>query len=147
MLDIRIKSFEELNIHELYELLRLRSEIFVVEQNCVYQDLDRKDQIAYHVLGYHKNKLAAYTRIFDKGQYLDNASIGRVVVDQSARSLGLGKKIMDASIDAIKKLYNEEVISISAQSYLHKFYSDLGFVAVGEEYLEDNIPHKKMIKS
>ncbi|WP_228853092.1 GNAT family N-acetyltransferase [Aegicerativicinus sediminis] len=146
MLDIRIKAFEELNIHELYEILRLRSEIFVVEQNCVYQDLDRKDQIAYHVLGYYKNKLAAYTRIFDKGQYLDHASIGRVVVDQAARSLGLGKKIMVASIDAVKKLYNEDIIIISAQSYLNKFYSDLGFVKIGDEYLEDGIPHTKMIR-
>ena len=146
MLDIRIKPFEELNIHELYELLRLRSEIFVVEQNCVYQDLDRKDQIAFHVLGYYKSKLVAYTRIFDKGHYLDNASIGRVVVDQSARSLGFGKKIMQASIDAVKKRFDQDVITISAQTYLNKFYSDLGFEAVGEGYLEDGIPHTKMIK-
>lgn len=146
MLDIRIKAFEELTIHELYELLRLRSEIFVVEQNCVYQDLDRKDQIAYHVLGYYKNKLAAYTRIFDRGQYLDQASIGRVVVDPSVRSLGLGKKVMEASIDAVKKLYDQEKIVISAQSHLDKFYSELGFRRIGEEYLEDGIPHTKMIK-
>ncbi|WP_455170123.1 GNAT family N-acetyltransferase, partial [Aegicerativicinus sediminis] len=104
------------------------------------------DQIAYHVLGYYKNKLAAYTRIFDKGQYLDHASIGRVVVDQAARSLGLGKKIMVASIDAVKKLYNQDIIIISAQSYLNKFYSDLGFVKIGDEYLEDGIPHTKMIR-
>lgn len=138
------KSFQELNITELYEILQLRSEVFVVEQDCVYQDLDFKDQKALHIIGYKNNKIVAYTRIFKPGDYFNNSSIGRVVVAASERQYGYGHHVMKASIKAIKKNYNVDLITISAQKYLKKFYESHQFIQVGEEYLEDGIPHIKM---
>ena len=147
MLDIRTKTFKELTTKELYDLLQLRSEVFVVEQDCVYQDVDGQDQKALHVLGYKNEKLAAYTRIFEPGYYFENASIGRVVVSEEERQYKYGYDIMKASIEAIKNHYNETKIKISAQTYLKRFYNNLGFFEVGEEYLEDGIPHISMIKN
>ncbi len=146
MLNIKTKSFKELRTQELYKLLQLRSEVFVVEQDCVYQDIDGKDQKALHILGFENETLVAYTRIFKSGDYFENASIGRVVVAETKRDKQYGKLIMEASIKAIKDNFSRNKITISAQVYLKKFYSDLGFKADGEEYLEDNIPHIKMIK-
>jgi ElaA protein len=146
MLEIQIKSFSELSTQELYDLLQLRSEVFVVEQNCVYQDIDKKDQKALHVLGIKNNQLIAYTRLFKPGDYFDYASIGRVVVAKSQRQYQYGYDIMKASIEAIKKHFKENVIKISAQAYLKGFYNNLGFNEIGEEYLEDDIPHIAMIK-
>lgn len=137
------KSFNELTLQELYAVLKLRAAVFVVEQDCVYQDVDGKDPKATHVLGYEANELAAYTRIFKPGDYFEQASIGRVVVDPSHRRKDFGKEIMVASI-AFAKANNFPVIKISAQCYLDKFYSDLGFTATGETYLEDGIPHQAM---
>jgi ElaA protein len=136
-------QFNELKNQDLYSILRLRSEFFVIEQNCIYQDIDNKDQIALHVIGEVENKIVAYTRIFKSGDYFKNASIGRVIVKKSYRNKNYGKKIMDLSIKRIIKL-KENTIELSAQKYLIKFYSDLGFCREGEEYLEDNIPHVKM---
>ncbi|WP_412559580.1 GNAT family N-acetyltransferase [Winogradskyella sp. MIT101101] len=147
MLEIKTKTFQELNTKELYDLLQLRSEVFVVEQDCVYQDIDGKDQKALHVLGYRDRKLVAYTRIFKPGDYFDEASIGRVVVKENARQCKYGYDIMTASIQAIKDYYDESKIRISAQIYLKRFYNNLNFKEVGEEYLEDGIPHINMIKS
>ena len=147
MLHIKTKSFKELTTQELYDLLQLRSEVFVVEQDCVYQDVDGKDQKALHVLGYKEEKLIAYTRIFKPGLYFKEASIGRVVVFENERQFNYGYSIMEASIEAIKDYYNETTIKISAQTYLKKFYNNLGFKIVGEEYLEDDIPHIAMIKN
>ncbi|WP_179318702.1 GNAT family N-acetyltransferase [Winogradskyella helgolandensis] len=147
MLDIIIKNFNELTTQELYNLLQLRSEVFVVEQDCVYQDIDGKDQKAHHILGYKDDKLVAYTRIFKPGYYFDESSIGRVVVQQNTRKFKYGYAIMKASIEAIKSHYNERIIRISAQTYLKQFYNNLEFYEVGEEYLEDGIPHINMIKS
>ena len=147
MLEIKTKTFQELNTKELYDLLQLRSEVFVVEQDCVYQDIDGKDQKALHVLGYRDRKLVAYTRIFKPGDYFDEASIGRVVVKENARQYKYGYDIMTASIQAIKDYYDESEIRISAQIYLKRFYNNLNFKEVGEEYLEDGIPHINMIKS
>tara|TARA_R110002051_G_scaffold199848_1_gene266800 strand:+ start:189772 stop:190215 length:444 start_codon:yes stop_codon:yes gene_type:complete len=141
-----IKTFNELSTEELYALLRLRSEVFVVEQNCVYQDIDGKDHKALHILGYNDNQLVAYTRIFKSGDYFENASIGRVVVAQQQRQHKFGYAIMEASINAIKLHYNETKIKISAQTYLKRFYNTLGFKEIGEEYLEDDIPHIAMVK-
>ncbi len=141
-----IKSFDELNLNQLYELLQLRSEIFVVEQDCIYQDIDDKDQKALHVLGIKNNKIVAYTRIFKPGDYFENASIGRVAVKKEERKYGFGKKIMLTSIKAIKEKLHTDKVELSAQVYLKKFYNDLGFLIIGEEYLEDGIPHIKMIK-
>lgn len=147
MLNIVIKSFNELSVEELYNILQLRSEIFVVEQNCVYQDMDDKDQKALHVLGKKNNKIIAYTRIFKSGDYFDVSSIGRVIVAKSERQYGYGYDIMNASINAIKQNFKESKIKLSAQCYLKKFYNNLGFIEVGEEYLEDDIPHICMIKN
>ena len=147
MLETKVKPFQELLTIELYELLQLRSEVFVVEQDCVYQDIDGKDQNALHVLGYKADKLIAYARIFKPGDYFNEASIGRVIVKENERQYKYGYDIMRASIEAIKAYYNEDLIRISAQTYLKTFYSKMGFKAVGEMYLEDGIPHINMIKS
>ena len=147
MLHIITKKFNELTTQELYNLLQLRSEVFVVEQDCVYQDIDGKDQKAHHILGYKDDKLVAYTRIFKPGYYFEESSIGRVVVQQKERKFKYGYYIMKASIEAIKTQYNERIIRISAQTYLKQFYNNLEFYEVGEEYLEDGIPHINMIKS
>ena len=147
MIDISIKFFSELGIQQLYDLLQLRSEVFVVEQDCVYQDIDGKDQKALHIVGYKDEKLVAYTRIFKPGDYFEEASIGRVLVKENQRQYGFGYDIMNASIEAIKKHFETSEIRISAQTYLKRFYNNLGFREVGEEYLEDGIPHINMLKS
>ncbi|WP_370176607.1 GNAT family N-acetyltransferase [Leeuwenhoekiella palythoae] len=143
---IEIKAFNELTLDSLYEVLQLRAEVFVVEQTCPYQDVDGKDQKAMHILGYHKEQLVAYTRVFKPGYYFDNASIGRVVVKENARQYGFGKDIMKASIAFIEDTLDLSTIELSAQTYLKKFYNDLGFKEIGEGYLEDDIPHIRMIK-
>ncbi len=146
MLEIKIKTFQELSAQELYELLQLRSEVFVVEQDCVYQDIDGKDDKALHILGFKAKKIVAYTRVFKPGDYFKHASIGRVVVAKPERAFKYGYTIMNASIQAIKEHYNETIIHLSAQCYLKRFYNNLGFYEVGEEYLEDGIPHVGMLK-
>ncbi len=125
--------------------MRLRSEVFVVEQNCVYQDIDGKDEKALHVLGINNDQIVAYTRVFRSGDYFEEASIGRVVVEKSQREYGWGKEIMSASMAYIFENLKETVIELSAQSYLTKFYNDLDFQIKGKEYLEDGIPHVKMV--
>lgn len=146
MLEIQIKTFDELQTKELYDLLQLRSEVFVVEQDCVYQDIDGKDQKALHVLGYYQDQLVAYTRLFKPGDYFEYSSIGRVVVKESFRQFGFGKDIMKASIKVIEEGSNGKMIKISAQCYLKKFYNDLGFIEEGDTYLEDGIPHMAMYR-
>ena len=146
MLEIKVKTFSELSNKELYDLLQLRSEVFVVEQECVYQDIDGKDQQALHVIGIKNNKVVAYTRIFKPGDYFNETSIGRVVVKEEERTNNYGRDIMKESIKAVKERFNETRIKVSAQSYLLKFYNNLGFKEVGEEYLEDGIPHRSMIR-
>ncbi|TDQ28671.1 GNAT family N-acetyltransferase [Tenacibaculum caenipelagi] len=145
-MNFTIKKFQELTTSELYELLQLRSEVFVIEQDCVYQDLDGKDVKALHVLGEKEGKIVAYTRLFNSGEYFDTPSIGRVVVKESERKYGYGHDLIKASIKAIVDSYSETTITISAQTYLQKFYESHGFKQVGEEYLEDGIPHIRMIK-
>lgn len=144
-MDITVKYFNELDTAELYNILQLRSAVFVVEQDCVYQDLDGKDQNALHVIGKNNNEVVAYTRIFKPGDYFKFASIGRVVVEQNERRFGYGKIIMKASIDVVKERLGETSIKISAQTYLKEFYNGLGFKQIGEGYLEDGIPHIAMI--
>ena len=140
------KTFSELDTEELYQILRLRSEVFVVEQNCVYQDIDNKDQNAIHLYFKENDQIVAYTRIFKAGEYYENPCIGRVVVSKKNRGKDLGKKIMIDSIEYIKQNIKGEKIELSAQKYLDKFYKDLGFYKIGEDYLEDGIPHQRMIK-
>jgi ElaA protein len=143
-LEFYFKTFDQVNTIELYNLLRLRSEVFVVEQDCVYQDIDNKDQSAIHLLGKLDDTVVAYARLFSPGDYFKEASIGRVVVNSKYRKLNYGKAMMRAAIKYIQKK-NQLPIKISAQCYLDGFYSDLGFVKIGVEYLEDGIPHQAMI--
>ena len=138
------KTFEELSNSELYAILKLRSEVFVVEQNCVYQDIDNLDQKSLHVFGIHKNEIVAYTRILPPKLYYKEAAIGRVVTSKIVRMDGYGKEIMRFSIDLIKSKFNSD-IRIMAQCYLNKFYTDLGFKIEGPEFLEDGIPHVEMV--
>jgi len=139
------KKFSELDTEDLYQILRLRSEVFVVEQDCVYQDIDNKDQNAIHLYYKENDKIVAYTRIFKAGDYYENPCIGRVVVSKKNRGNDLGKKIMIDSMEYIKQNIKGEKIELSAQKYLDKFYKDLGFYKIGEDYLEDGIPHQRMI--
>ncbi len=143
----KVKKFEELSTLELYKILRLRAEVFVVEQDCVYQDIDNKDQKALHVIGYNNDEIVAYTRIFDAGDYFEKASIGRVVVSEKARKYGYGHDLIKKSIEGIQENFYTNQIKISAQCYLNKFYEKHEFKQIGEEYLEDGIPHIAMIKS
>lgn len=145
-MEIKIATFEDLNIHQLYEVLQLRAEVFVVEQDCVYQDIDRKDQKALHVLGYEGKELVAYTRLFPPGVYFKEAAIGRVVVRQEHRKKNYGHEILKASIHAIEQQFKTAAIKLSAQVYLTRFYESHGFKQVGEGYLEDGIPHIAMLK-
>ncbi|WP_124979139.1 GNAT family N-acetyltransferase [Nonlabens xiamenensis] len=140
---IQTKTFDELSTDLLYALLRLRAEVFVVEQDCVYQDIDNKDQKAIHILGFEDSDLVAYTRFFAPGIYFEQASIGRVVVRTQHRGKSYGKEIMEASI-AFAKANSYNSIKISAQCYLDNFYKELGFIDTGERYLEDGIPHQAM---
>jgi ElaA protein len=130
----------------MYSVLQLRSEVFVVEQNCVYQDIDGKDEKAIHLLGKIEGEIVAYARLFKPGDYFDTASIGRVVVKQRFRNRNLGHDLMREAVAALAAI-SETAITISAQLYLKKFYESHGFVAVGAQYLEDDIPHIEMRKS
>jgi ElaA protein len=143
-MNFKVKYFSELSTTELYQILLLRSEVFVVGQDCVYQDVDDKDQEAIHIFSQKEDKIIAYTRIFKGGDYFDKASIGRVVVKESQRKFKFGHAVLKASIDAIEEIFKEKEIIISAQLYLQKFYESHGFFQVGEGYLEDGIPHIRM---
>jgi ElaA protein len=138
------KSFDQLTTLELYSLLQLRSEVFVVEQNCVYQDVDGYDQIAIHLLMYLDNKLCAYSRLIPPGIKYESASIGRVVTQRDARGGGHGKALMESAMAHCKRLWPEAGLTISAQAYLEKFYQSLGFKTDSEPYMEDDIPHIQM---
>ena len=142
----KIKTFENLSVNELYDILRLRSEIFVVEQNCVYLDLDGKDKLALHLFGEFDGKTVAYSRLFKAGICFDNASIGRVTVDAKYRDRKWGHDLMREAIAGIKSHFGESNITIGAQLYLQKFYESHGFVQTSEMYLEDDIPHIEMKK-
>ena len=139
-----IKKFADLTTHELYAILELRSKIFVVEQNCVYQDLDYKDQNALHLLGKFEDKIVCYSRLFAPGDYFENASIGRVVIDANFRERKWGHTMMQEAIRAIDFYFKVTKITISAQLYLQKFYENNGFVKTSDVYLEDDIEHIEM---
>ena len=146
-MQLKIATFEELSLDDLYKLLQLRSEVFVVEQNCVYQDIDGKDQMALHLLGYVDKELVAYTRIFPPATYFTEASIGRVIVKAPYRKHNYGHEILKASIKAVDERFQTSTIKLSAQTYLIKFYEGHGFQQSGETYLEDGIPHIAMLRS
>jgi ElaA protein len=145
---IRCLRFEELDIHTLYELLKLRQEVFCVEQECAYLDLDGKDQLAWHMLIYKAGGLVATSRILMPGEsYPDASSIGRVLTADSVRGLGLGRMLMHHSIEQCQLRFPEHPIRISAQKHLLELYRSFGFEPQGDEYLEDGIPHVAMVRS
>jgi len=139
-----IDRFENLDTIKLYKILHLRAEVFVVEQNAAYLDLDNKDQKAIHIQGYQNNNLCAYCRIFKRGDYFDDASIGRVVVADEYRQHKYGHILMEKGIETLEKEWQESKITISAQYHLKKFYMSHGFEQTSDTYLEDGIPHIEM---
>lgn len=141
----KIKKFNELNIEEIYKILALRNEIFIVEQECPYLDCDDKDLNSYHLFLRENGEIVSYLRILEKGVSYDEISIGRVAVKKSYRGKGISRKMMLKAIEFIENNLSENTIKIQAQAYLLDFYNSLGFKAVSEEYLEDNIPHIDMI--
>ena len=141
------KHFNELSTIELYNIIKLRLAVFCVEQNCPYQDADDKDQESWHLMVFDdKKRLIAYSRLIPKGLcYPEYASIGRVATSALVRKTGVGKLLMEKSIEQIHILFGETPVMIGAQSYLLKFYESFGFSSTGEEYLEDGIPHTRMV--
>lgn len=144
-MEYKIKAFEELNTKELYSILRLRSEIFVVEQNCVYQDLDNKDLSGYHLMAIDNNEIVAYLRILPKGVSYKEMSIGRFVVRKDYRRNNLGLELLNKALKFIGENLKEKEVRISAQVYVKELYKKAGFIEVSEEYLEDDIPHVEML--
>lgn len=141
-----IKPFAALSVTELYQILKLRSEVFIIEQNCIYQDIDGKDEKALHVLGIYNNKIVAYCRLFNTGDYFKNASIGRVVISKEYRDKKWGHLLMENALKSISCNYGKQEITISAQLYLRNFYESHGFEQISETYLEDGIPHIEMLR-
>lgn len=141
-----LKKFEELTPYQLYAILQLRNEVFVVEQNCVFQDADDKDQESYHFMGFNNNKLVAYTRLVPAGVIYNEVSIGRVITSPTVRRSGAGKELMEQSIEKCYQLFGKAPIKIGAQLYLKKFYESFGFQQISDVYLEDGIEHIYMLK-
>ena len=140
------KQFNDLAPTELYGILRLRSEVFVVEQNCVFLDADNNDHAAWHVMSWRDRELVASSRILPPAVTFREASIGRVVTAQSVRRLGVGKELMRYSLDRLYELLGKVPVRIGAQLYLKKFYESFGFKQSGDAYLEDGIEHIEMVK-
>lgn len=141
------KKFDDLSVHELYAILQLRNEVFAVEQNCVYPDMDNKDQAAHHLMGWENSKLAAYTRLLPPGLAYPLPSIGRVVTSAAARGTGAGRELMRRSIQLIYDLFGKQPVKIGAQLYLRDFYTSFGFVQTSDVYPEDGIDHIEMVLS
>jgi ElaA protein len=140
-----VRHFRELTTAELYAILRLRSEVFVVEQNCVFLDMDNKDFFCDHVMGWDADRLLGYSRIVPPGISYAESSIGRIVSSPVARQLGIGRELLNLSIDALYRLHGKRDIRIGAQYYLKEFYESFGFVQTGEIYPEDGINHIEML--
>ena len=141
-----LKHFNDLTPKELYDILQLRNEVFIVEQNCPYQDLDNKDLKATHLMSMKENNLLAYSRLLAPGISYRESSIGRIVTSPSVRKTGMGKRLMEESIRQIENLFHSGTIRIGAQLYLKKFYESFGFIQQSDAYLEDNIPHIIMLR-
>ena len=146
MINWLLKTFDALTPHELYAILRLRTEVFVVEQSCVFQDMDNKDQLAHHLMGWENNKLVAYTRLIQPRLSYEEPSIGRVVTSAPARGGGIGRELMEKSIEELTRLYGKTPIRLGAQLYLKQFYESLGFSQSGDIYDEDGIDHIEMLR-
>ena len=145
----KTKTFDQLSLNEFHNILQLRIDVFVVEQNCPYPELDGKDKFAWHFFAVAEEdpeKIIAYTRIFKPGDYYEQAAIGRVVVNPDFRGKDLGHELIRKSIEAVERLFKTKVIKIGAQTYLKNFYKSHGFSQTGEGYLEDGIPHIHMIR-
>ena len=142
----KIKTFDELSAHELYAVLKARIDVFVVEQNCPYPEIDGDDPKAIHLWAEQNGNIAAYCRIFQPGIKYDESSIGRVLTTQKYRKMNLGKTLMKNAIGIVEARFRTTSIRISAQDYLLPFYTDLGFISTGKSYLEDEIPHSEMLK-
>jgi len=140
-----MKRFDELTNIELYQILRLRQEIFIVEQACAYSDVDGKDKTAHHLMAFEDGELVGCLRVLERGISFAEASIGRVVVAEGYRGRGIAKELMQRALDFTRTEWNEARIKISAQTYAIPFYAGVGFRAVSAEYLEDGIPHVDMI--
>lgn len=142
-----LKKYGDLTLDEFHDILQLRIDIFVVEQNCPYPELDTKDKIAFHLFGKDKNaNIIAYTRIFKPGDYYTETAFGRVVVHQNFRNQKLGYELIEQTLDQIEQLFGKTPIKIGAQTHLKKFYDSFDFQQIGDEYIEDGIPHIYMIK-
>ena len=141
-----IKPFHELTPDQLYSILQLRSEVFVMEQHCVYQDMDNKDQQSMHLMLYSAHKLVAYSRLLPPGLYYSEASFGRIITSKSIRKEGVGKVLVKEAIENIYQLFGKQAIRIGAQYYLFNFYASFGFKKAGDIYLEDGIEHIEMVK-
>lgn len=143
-----LRHFNDLTVHELYDLLQLREEVFQIEQNCLYKDIDDKDKECYHLLLYKETELIAYSRMVPEGISYDGyVSIGRVASKTKYRKEGFGRLLMKETMQQLQNLFPDSPIKISAQKYLQKFYESYGFTAEGEWYMEDDIPHIAMIRS
>ena len=146
MVTFESKDFDSLSTLELHQIFALRNEVFIVEQNCIYQDIDGKDLDATHILGYLGKEIIAYARILKKGcAYDEYAAIGRIVVSPKRRGQNIGHELVEKSIQWARLIHPNERIKISAQEHLVPFYTTHGFRSVGEGYLEDGIPHIAMI--
>jgi ElaA protein len=142
----KIKSFDELTVPEFHEIIKARIDVFVVEQDCPYPDLDGYDQKAIHLWAEQDNSILAYCRIFDKGIKYNETSIGRVLTSEKGRGKNLGKQLIQYAVETIENRFKTCEVRISAQDYLLKFYSYFGFQDTGKKYLEDNIPHTEMFR-
>ena len=140
---LEVKAWNQLSRKEINDIFSLRSEVFVIEQECIYQDVDGKDEKADHVLLFVNNELVGYTRVFNENIYFKEASFGRAVVKKNFRGEGYGNLLVKKSLEHLKT-NKQSPIKISAQSHLKEFYSSHGFVVKGEEYMEDGIPHSAM---
>jgi ElaA protein len=147
MMKFKLKKFNELSVDELYDLLRLRQQIFVVEQNCIYLDADGVDKDCLHLLGLVRGKIVAYARLIPKGYTYKTPSIGRVVIDEKHRGKKYAYLLMEKAIELTKKEFKTKKITISAQLYLKEFYQNIGFKTVGDVYLDCDLPHLKMVLS
>lgn len=142
----KIKTFDEITTQELYSIIKARIDVFVVEQDCPYPDLDDYDQKAVHLWAENEDEVLAYCRIFDKGIKYPETSIGRVLTTENGRGTGLGKQLIKYALEVIENRLQETEVRISAQDYLLRFYSGFGFVDTDKKYLEDNIPHTEMFR-
>ncbi|MGG7439896.1 GNAT family N-acetyltransferase [Chryseobacterium arthrosphaerae] len=142
----KIKTFDEFTVPELYAVLKARIDVFVIEQNCPYPDLDNYDQKAVHIWAEEDGQVLAYCRVFDKGIKYEETSIGRVLTTKQARGKSLGKLLIQYAVETIENRFHTPEIRISAQDYLLRFYGGFGFEDTGKKYLEDDIPHTEMIR-